>query len=300
MFLNASRFLSIFLILVLLQMVLLPTAGAVEKFRKAQAVRSDVEIYSTASFDAKIIHYIKPGDLYYISNKTFGPFYKIKISNKILGYVADTELNIQGIGTVQEKPFIDDPEVPSLNSQKKKEKNPEAFDDEEDQAEEESHIKSSYNGIILHLINYHETTMNGSQVADLYGIGYRYIPFLSDYSASVAWDVTAAYGAPAYYQNILNAETKGLTVWSGAQIVNIAIVDTNKTLHYGIGAFLKYANYNVSSNVTNKTYSLQELTFGLLLEGGFIFHFNPFSLDLGLRYYWERESYGGLSLGFLF
>ena len=289
MFLYASRFLSIFLISFSLQMVLSPSVGAIEKFRKAQAVRSDVEIYSTASFDAKIIHYIKPGDYYYISNKTFGPFYKIKISNKVLGYVADTELNIQGIGTVKEKPFIDDPE-----------KNPEVFDDEEDQAEEESHFKSSYNGIILHLVNYHETTMNGSQVADLYGIGYRYIPFLSDFSASVAWDITAAYGVPAYYQDTLNAETKGLTIWSGAQIVNIAIVDTNKTLRYGIGAFLKYANYNVTSNAMNKTYSLQELTFGVLFEGGFIFHFNPVSLDLGLRYYWERESYGGLSLGLLF
>ena len=289
MFLFVSRFLSFFLISILAQVALSTQAVAVEKFRKAQAVRSDVEIYSTASFDAKIIHYIKPGDYYYISNKTFGPFYKIKISNKILGYVADTELNIQGIGTVQEKPFIDDSK-----------KNPEAFGDENDQSEEESHFKSSYNGIILHLINYHETTMNGSQVADLYGIGYRYIPFLSDYSASVAWDITAAYGAPAYYQDTLNAETKGLTIWSGAQIVNIAIVDTNKTLRYGIGAFLKYANYNVASNATNKTYSLQELTFGVMLEGGCIVHFNAVSLDLGLRYYWERESYGGLSLGLLF
>ena len=273
---------------------------AVEKFRKAQAVRQDVEIYNSASFDAKIIHYIKPGDYYYISNKTFGPFYKIKISDKILGYVADTELNIQGVGTVQEKPFIDDADLPTQKNKKKKGKNPEDFEDEDDVIEEESVFKSSYNGLVLHLINYHEKTMNGSQIADLYGIGYRHIPFISDFAASVAWDVTAAYGAPTYYKDILNADTKGLTVWSGAQIVNIVIVDANKTLRYGLGAFLKYANYNVSSNVTSKTYSLQELTFGVSLEGGFIFHFNPVSLDLGLRYYWERESYGGLSLGFLF
>jgi hypothetical protein len=272
---------------------------AVEKFRKAEAVRPDVEIYSHASFDAKIIHYIKPGDYYYISNKTFGPFYKIKISDKILGYVADTELNIQGIGTVQEKPFIDDPVVEGKNKKYKKEKDPENFySDEEEQ--DESVIKNSYNGLILHLINYHETTMGGLQVGDLYGIGYRYIPFLSDFSASIAWDVTAAYGAPAYYENTLNADTKGLTLWSGAQVVNISIVDSNKTLRYGIGAFLKYLNYNVSSKVTNKTYSLQELTCGISLEGGFIFHFNSVSLDFGLRYYWERESYGGLSVGLLF
>ncbi len=295
-----SRLSFVFVVLVLSQSVMMPFVYAAEKFRKAQAVRPDVEIYSSASFDAKVIHYIKPGDFYYISNKTFGPFYKIKISDKILGYVADTELNIQGVGAIQEKPFVDDPDVvSSKDKKKKKEKDPvDIYSEDED--EEESTIKASYNGLILHLINYHETTMGGSQVADLYGIGYRYIPFLSDFSASIAWDITAAYGAPAYYKDNLEADTKGLTVWSGAQVVNISIVDPNKTLRYGIGAFLKYANYNVTAKATDKTYSLQELTFGVSLEGGFIFHFSPVSIDLGLRYYWERESYGGLSLGLLF
>lgn len=276
----------------------MPSVFAAEKFRKAQAVRPNVEIYGAANFDAKIVYYIKPGDHYYISNKTFGPFYKIKISDKILGYVADTELDIQGVGVIEDKPFIDDPEVVGKN--KKNKKDPDNFYDDEEEEEEESNFKTSYNGLILHLINYHETTMSGSQVADLYGIGYRYIPFLSDFSASIAWDVTASYGAPAYYQDKLDADTKGLTLWGGAQVVNITIVDTNKTLRYGIGGFLKYANYNVTAKATDKTYSLQELTFGVSLEGGFIFHFRPVSLDLGLRYYWERESYGGLSIGLLF
>ncbi len=289
----------VLLIFTLIHLTGLSSALAVEKFRKAQAVRPDVEIYSAASFDAKIIHYIKPGDYYYISNKTFGPFYKIKVSDKILGYVADTELDIQGIGTIKEKPFIDDPEVIGKNKKNKKEKDPENFDEEEE-SEEESNFKTSYHGLTFHLINYHETTMGGSQVADLYGVGYRYIPFLSDYSASIAWDVTAAYGAPAYYTDKLDADTKGLTLWSGVQVVNISIVDNNKTLRYGIGGFLKYANYNIKTATTHKTYSLQELTCGVSLEGGFIFHFNLVSLDLGLRYYWERESYGGLSLGLLF
>lgn len=272
------------------------SAYAAEKFRKAQAVRPGVEIYEAANFDAKIIHYIKPGEFYYISNKTFGPFYKIKISDKILGYVADTEIDIQGIGTIQEKPFIDDPDSEPQNKKKKKEIDP----PEEEDEEEDSQYKNSYNGIILNLINYHETTMNGLQVADLYGIGFRHIPFISDYAASVAWDITAAFGAPSYYKEALNADTKGLTVWGGAQIINISAVDQNKTLRYGFGSFLKYANYNVSSKTSDKAYSLQELTFGVSLEGGFILHMNLVSLDLGLRYYWERESYGGLSLGLLF
>ena len=65
----------LFLIFILIQSTMLSSAFGVEKFRKAQAVRPDVEIYGTASFDAKIIHYIKPGDYYYISMATVKKYY---------------------------------------------------------------------------------------------------------------------------------------------------------------------------------------------------------------------------------
>lgn len=279
------------------------TLGFAQKvqFRRAQAVRPQVEIYNDKSFDAGIVAKISPGKFYYISNKTYGPFYKIKINEKIVGYVADTEIEIEGLGRLEEKPFVDDFENHS-KSKIKKNKKARPTDEEEAETDEgdedESVFHTHYHGLILNLVNYHEKTMDQTQVADLYAVGYRYIPFLSDYSASISWDVNIAYGVPKYYKDKLGVNDKGLTAWGGAQLLNISIVDRNKTLRYGIGPFLKYANYNLST--ASKSYSLQELTAGLLIEGGFIFHFNLVSFDIGLRYYWERESYGGMSLGFLF
>ncbi len=284
---GAFRF---FLFLCFIIIAAIPESGWSTQFRRAQAVRQDVEIFNAANFDAKIVAYINPGKFYHISNKKFGAFYRIKISNKIIGFVADSEIDIEGVGRLQPKPFIDDPdpleisEIDRMNIQ----------DDEEDS----TIFQDRYHGLIISLVNYHEKTMGGLQVADMYALGYRYIPFLSDYSSSIAWDINVAYGLPKYYSERLSIEGKGITAWGGAQVVNISIIDRNKTLRYGLGPFLKYSNYSLETSAKN--YSLQELTFGMLLEGGFIFHTRWVAVDLGLRYYWEREAYGGLSLGFLF
>lgn len=262
------------------------------QFRRAEAIRGEVEIFSESNFDSDILTTINPGKFYLISNRKYGAFYRIKISDKMVGFVADSEIDIEGVGRLPVKPFIDDPEpVDSAKNNKSR-----SFQEDED--EDESVFKNYYHGITVHLINYHEKTMGGLQVADLYAVGYRYIPFLSDFSSSISWDVNLAYGLPKYYTQRLDVEGQGITAWGGAQVVNISVIDRNKTLRYGLGPFLKYSNYDLKTNVKN--YSLQELTFGLLLEGGFIFHNRWVSFDLGLRYYWERESYGGLSLGFLF
>lgn len=291
-----QRWLSNSLLIVVLTFSILSTfAATAVQFRRAQATRPEVEIYRAASFDAEVIHHIQPGKFYYISNKNYGPFFKIKVNDKIIGYVADTEIDIEGVGRIEEKPFIDDPDEPSPKSKKNKKVETEEPEEED---EDGSVFKSHYHGIAISLINYHEKTMDQLQVGDLYALGYRYIPFLSDYSSSISWDVNVAWGLPSYYAEKLKVSGQGITAWGGAQILNISIVDTNKTLRYGIGPFLKYANYNIKTIV--KDYSLQELNFGILLEGGFIYHTRWISLDFGLRYYWERESYGGLSLGFLF
>lgn len=264
------------------------------QFKRAQAVREEVEIFNAADFDSKVLTYINPGRYYYISNKKYGAFYRIKISDKVIGYISDSEIDIEGVGRLQQKPFIDDPE-PVETTKKNRER---MIEEDEVEAEVGSVLKEHYHGLIINLVNYHEKTMNGVQVADLYALGYRYIPFLSDFSSSVAWDINASYGLPKYYTDQLAAEGQGFTVWGGAQVVNISVIGSSTTLRYGLGPFLKYSNYNIKTTVKN--YSLQDLNFGVLLEGGFIFHTRWVSFDLGLRYYWERESYGGLSLGFLF
>lgn len=262
-----------------------------QSLRRAQAARPEVEIYQKAHFDSEIITTINPGKFYLISNKVYGPFYKIKISDKVIGYVADTEVDIEGVGILKEKPFLGDKEDEAP-------KNKKSLQEEADSEDAEPELERSYREFSLSIINYHEKTMGQTQVADLWAIGYRYIPFLSDFSSSISWDFNLSLGIPSYYKDKLNVNGSGGTLWGGPLLTNIIPYGTSKTVHYGLGPFLKYSNYNLET--VNDKYSLQDLNAGFLFEGGFIYHFNKVAVDLSLKYYWEKASYGALSFGFLF
>jgi hypothetical protein len=263
--------------------------------KKAQAAEPQVDIYSSADFDSEIIETIVPGQYYSISNKPKGPFYQIRLKSGKIGYVPDTELEIQGEGAFKEKPFADD--VEERSTLKNKNKNQKKIDAEEDSDDPDTD-KISLHGITIQLINYHEDTLGGTQVGDLYAMGYKYLPTLSEFSSSYAWDVAAAFKAPSYYQDLTGQSASGFALWSGFQILNISPISSNMTVHYGAGPFLKYTQFDVKSNVKN--YSLQDLTVGVTVDIGLIFHFEILSVDLGLKYYWDKKSYGAMFVGILF
>lgn len=259
--------------------------------KKAQAAEPQVDIYSTPDFDSEIIETIVPGQFYPISNKPKGPFYQIRLKSGKIGYVPDTELEIQGEGVFKEKPFVDDVEEKAVSKSKKK------IDADED-SEDLDTDKISLQGLTLQLINYHEETLGGTQVGDLYAIGYKHLPTLSEFSSSYSWDVAAAFKAPPYYQDLTGQPAQGFALWTGFQILNISPISTNITVHYGAGPFLKYSQFAVKSAVKN--YSLQDLTAGASVDVGLIFHFQVLSLDWGLKYYWDKKSYGAIFVGVLF
>ncbi len=265
--------------------------------KKAQAANPQVEIYSAADFDSEVIEVIEPGVSYLISNKPKGPFYQIKLKNGKIGYVPDTEIEINGEGAFKPKPFKnsnEDQDQTGKIKNKKKKTESEKFQDEEDIDSE----KMSFHAITLQLINYHEETLGGVQIGDLYAIGYRHLPLLDDFASSFSWDVAAAFNAPAYYHELTGQAARGFSLWSGFQVVNISALGSNTTLHYGAGPFAKYTQFEVKSQT--RGYSLQDLTIGVTIDAGLIFHFEFVSLDLGLRYYWDKKSYGALCMGVLF
>jgi hypothetical protein len=261
------------------------------KNKKAQAVNPQVEIYGAASFDADVIEVITPGTFYTISNKPRGPFYQIKLKNGKTGYVPDTELEIEGEGAFQPKAFNQD-----LENSSKSKKNIEKYPDEE--ADDTDSENLSYHSVNVQLVNYHEVTLDGLQVADLYAFGYRKYPQLNDFASSFVWGVSAAFKAPDYYGQQTGQAASGFALWSDFQVVHIAPLGSNTTFHYGAGPFLKYTHFEVGTKLRN--YILQDLTAGVVFDVGLIFHFNQVSYDLNLRYYWDKKSYGSIGFGVLF
>ena len=277
-------------------MFFISSLAAAEK--KAQAASPAVEIYSQDNFDSEVVQTIEPGEYYTISNKPKGPFYQIRLKNGKIGYVADTDLEIKGEGAFQPKAFSNDDDEKSQAKNKSKKLKTKKSADEDENDEDSTEEKMSLHGITLQLINYHEETLGGLQIGDMYAIGYKNLPMLNEFSSSFAWDIAAAFKAPAYYQDLTGQPATGFAIWSGFQIVNISALGTNTTLHYGAGPFLKFTQFEVRSST--KGYSLQDMTVGLSLDAGLIFHLEYFSLDANLRYYWDKKSYGALGLAVLF
>jgi outer membrane receptor protein involved in Fe transport len=277
--------------------------------KKAQAANPGVEIYSSDSFDSEIVQTINPGLYYSISNKPKGPFYQIRLKDGRIGYVPDTDLDIQGEGVLKEKPFIgdEDEDAVAIKNKKKKSNQKNTKNVDEDPDEENSDFeKMSFHGVTLQLINYHEDTAGAVQIGDLYAVGYRNYPDLSDFSSSFSWDVMAAFSAPAYYKELTGQSANGFALWTNFEILNISALGSNTTLHYGAGPFLKYSQFEVKSVLNSqpssktKSYTLQDMTVGIFLESGLIFHFDKLNFDLGLRYYWDKKSYGAMTVGLLF
>lgn len=263
--------------------------------QKIQVTRVDSEAFKAANFDSDVIAFLQPGQSYLASTKRVGPFYLVRIKAGVVGYVADSDVQVEGKAPEEPKPYVN--EVDPLSTSQ--EDIVPVFEDDEDDMKSSDFIDhKALNGIFVSLINYHENTMGGVQIGDLWALGYKRIPYYDDFSSTITWDVNMAFKAPDYYKKKTNANVNGFVTWGGAQIAGVNVLAPNRLLRYGVGPFAKYSHYSLKGN--QDKYTLQDLSVGALLEGGVILKMSQISLDLGLRYYWDSESYGAMSVGILF
>lgn len=270
----------------------------VEAVQKAKIVSPEVEVYTGADFDAEILDVVRGGETYLISNKVTGPFYKIKLKNGKIGYIPDTEVDIEGKGRVGTGEDTDDPflqEMDPIGKDKKKNKNSNKKNkksNEDDEEADEENTDLDYQGVTLQLINLHEDTLGGVQIDDLTAIGYKKI------SNELSWEIMGSFKTPKYYEDKLKASVKAYNIWADFGIMNDVPLRSRLFARYG-GALFTHASW-VKVETAQKKYDMQDVTVGVLLEGGFFVTFKKWTLDLSMKYFFDRNSYGGLGLSFLF
>ena len=74
--------------------------------QKATIVSDDVDVYAEQDFDSEILETVHKNETYWISNKTFGPFYRIKLKSGKIGYIPDHELNILEKDLLGQRPLV--------------------------------------------------------------------------------------------------------------------------------------------------------------------------------------------------
>lgn len=262
---------------------------------KAHVLNADTDVYGTPDFDAAVIGSVDPDQSFLVSKKTYGPFYKVKFKDGTIGYIPDTDLNIEGIGTVKEQGFKGD----EIDKQSKKAKRGQ---DEEEAEDDTENPNINYKGVTFSIINFRENTMGGIQVADLAAYGFRYQPMQGNFQSGLAYDLMVATKPPDYYADKTGAKTSGAVFWGTAGISNVSALNSNTSLRYGAGPFLRYSYFSIQDAPLRpqSKYNLQDLTAGLDIQAGIMLHSRYLTIDLGLRYFWDKEGYGGFGVGFLF
>ncbi len=262
---------------------------------KAHVLNPDTDVYGSADFDSATIGTVDPDETFLVSKKTYGEFYKVKFKDGTIGYIPDTEVYVEGVGTVKETPFRGD----DLDKKAKRIKREEEEESPEDDTENPN---INYKGVTFSLINFHEETMGGNQVADLQAFGFRFQPMQGNYQSGLAYDLMIAPKAPDYYEEKTGAKTSGAVFWGSAGISSVSALNSNTSFRYGAGPFLRYSYFTIKDAPLRpqSTYNLQDLTAGLDFQAGIMLHSRYVTIDLGLRYFWDKESYGGFGVAFLF
>ncbi len=253
--------------------------------QKAKIVSPEVEVYSEDDFDSPVLTVVHENESYLISNKTYGPFYRIKLNNGKVGYIVDYELDIEGKGRLKER----DLDEVMMEEEAKAAKLPQATDEE---SEEEAQVfGQSYSGLTLQLINYHENTLGADQVDDLTGLGYKKI-------GDTSWSVLAAFKVPKYYTDKTGYSAKGLKLWGDIGFSNPITNLGNSEIRFS-GSFFTQVSLIQLQTPTRK-YDLHDITLGLALEVGWLVKFQKNAIDFAIKYYIDKSNYAGLGLSFLF
>lgn len=253
--------------------------------QKAKIVSPEVEVYADFDFDSDIISLVREGESYQISDKTYGPFYRIKLKNGKVGYIVDYELDIEGKGRFKSKDLDDI----MLEEAAKLAKDTKGTPDEND--EEAELFGRPYSGLALQMINYRENTLGADQIDDLLAVGYKNISLIS-------WSILGAFKVPKYYADKTGGTAKGLKFWADFGFSNPIVNIGRSDVRFGASLFTHISLIQLET--PQRKYDLHDITVGLALEFGWLYKFKKSALDFSVKYYFDKTNYAGFGLAYLF
>lgn len=249
--------------------------------QKAKIVSPDVEIYSKADFDSEVFATVSQGETYMVSDKNYGPFYRIKLKSGKVGYIVDYELDIEGKGPFVEK---DLDEVLAAEAMK--------FAQETSEDEEEIQLFGrSGAGPTLQLINFNEETLGAGQTDNLLAVGYKNLSLTS-------WSLLGAFKAPKYYAEKTGGSASGFKLWGDFGFSNPVVNLGRSEIRFAGSLFGHFSFIQVET--TLRKYDLHDISVGLALEFGWLYRFRKNAVDVAVKYYFDKSNYAGLGVSFLF
>lgn len=253
--------------------------------QKGTIIVDETYIYQDADFDSQIMATVQKGEVFDISENTKGPFYRIRLKDKKLGWISSVDI----------KPG-------KIKIPKQMDKPLQSYVDEEKQ--KNNFIGLRFQGPRFEFLNWREKTLGKVRHDQLNALGWSWTgmgtlikgPFYLDSAVSLVWE------APDYYKNVTGVSASGFILKAYSALLTPKAYGENFLLLYGAGAGTTFSHFEagVLESGTKRKYTLEDLQLGVVVPLGMTYRSGKKSYSAWYRFYWEKEIYSSITLGLSF
>lgn len=262
-------------------------SGSLYGAQKGTVTADETFVYLNPDFDAQIIATLYRGDTFDMSNKPQGPFYKVRLKDKRLGWVSSIDIK-PGVVEVTEKKV--ERKAPPLESHT-----------------DEVNAKNNfgyqrYQGFFVQALDWKEKTLGKTRKDRLNFYGWNWTGFdtLVEGPFYIDTRVLFTFEVPDYYKKVTGFGASGWVVKAQTSFTSANPIGENFLYHYGMGLTSTFSHFEASvlKNGTRTKSSLDDLTVGAVIPIGISYRLGLFSLQAFFQYYLEKTQTTGASLGF--
>lgn len=257
------------------------TAGAAQK---GVVINDDAMVYRKADFDAPVIGYFKKGRKVTISTKKSGPFYRVRFKQGLTGYIADSDVKIEG---KSEKGKPGDNTKPTLKERPKAKLPP---------------WQGWSAGAVFALIQYTELIAQQELLARMTAFGAQLtMPFrLLDGPFSLGTTFLYHSGAPSYYQQVSTTAPTGSILFLES-VLNFPVMNfAGVAGAVMLGAGPLFTQSSFKATIGGQAVDLQETKIGISILAGAAYRIGNFVLRGDGKYFVEKASYPGFQGSLLY
>ncbi len=251
--------------------------------QNAVVVTDGAMIYRKGNFDSRVIGYLRKGKKVKVSSKTYGPFYRVRFRQGVIGYISDVD--VVPANKVKGK-F-------SGKTTKKRKKRV-------DRSRPAFHTFQL--GFALGYTQYTEVISRSEKNASILTYGLKMSvpftlfdgPFVLDTSAHLTGD------PPSYYDDISEKEPKGFVGILDIQLMFLLddFANHNGSIYLGAGPMVAYSAVEIEES--GSSFVSEEARAGGVFTIGLGYKMGPVSLKIEPRYYVEKANYFSILSGLQF
>lgn len=254
-------------------------------------------VYDIPSFDGSVISYLPAGQKVRISLKTFatdlGQFYRITLSNKKSGYIAD--IDVQPVKSKRKskkaKDNNEDEGEERDNTQEQKDNAKEREEEQRRREKEEREEReedardaardaqrapialTEYVGPYIASWGFKEKISGVKAEERLTVFGVKYTTPKLLVGTILDFNMGFHFGAPSYYEEVSTAKPKGYLLFIDAEFLSPIIMAQNSFGYFGLGPLINYTSIRIES--LSAPVDSNDLRLGLGLTLGYSHRLGP-------------------------